>query len=155
MYIRRDNKLEATRVKYTGMKVIGLKVAWINKGRIVWKYTSTILDKTLLLSRETSWNQGVEISMASTSSTKEKWKDLRKKIFSYKKHQILPRMFHIHFMHLSEVRAPEGGMRLWYVAQQPTPPEVITNMWKQIDSYMFLKNESSKIVLKPKFKIVI
>lgn len=60
--------------------------------------------------------------MARTSSIEEKWKDLRKKIFSYKKHQILPRTFHIHFMYLSEVRVPEGGKKLWFVPQQPTNP---------------------------------
>lgn len=119
MYIERNNKLEEKRVKYTGMKVRGLKVAWIKKSRVC-KYMSTTLDKTLLLSREMRLHQVDEILMASTSSTEEKWKDLRKKIFSYKKHQILPRTFHIHFMHLSEVRAPEGGKRLWYVAQQST-----------------------------------
>lgn len=72
MYIRRDNKLEETRIKYTGIIVKGLRVAWINKGRGVCKYRSTILNKTLLLCREMRCNQVDEILMASPSSTEEK-----------------------------------------------------------------------------------
>lgn len=52
MCIGRNNKLEEKRVKYTGMKVRELKVGWINKGKGFCKYMSTILDKTLLPSRE-------------------------------------------------------------------------------------------------------
>lgn len=155
VYIGRDSKLEEARVRYIRMEVRGLKVACINKGRGVCNYMSTILDKTLPQSREMRWNQVNEILMATTSSTEEKWKDFRKKIFSYKKHQILPRTFHIPSCTSvrSELLKEGRDCGMWH--NSPQTSEGITNMWKQIYSHILLKNKSSKIVLKLKFKIKI
>lgn len=41
-HVHRERQ-QTERAKYTGMKVRGLKVAWINKGRGVCKNMSTIL----------------------------------------------------------------------------------------------------------------